>query len=393
MLLDAGGGLFRLRWLDYLTGDGRKRIKGIGDMLSSLARKVSLTLVASVWMSGCGGRSLEPDTAEWYGEGGSGDTGGSGGSEDVRGGATHKTTTSARGGSTTTVKGGSTATGGTQSKSSTVPRGGTGGYKSSNSKGGASGFSGSTPRGGSGGYKSSSSKGGASGYSSSIRGGSGGVGGYSSSMRGGASGAGGSVIVTGGTAASAGTSAVSCPIHTCAKECPFGRWQGLNGCYDCSCAPPSTSLSADIFSCPASSLSLATTASSAILDGLDWWTLTFQWTCTALTTGSGQPLTGTVVAYVRKAPSVLPLEAANRTLYPEDVSKQLWRIPVAQLSAAQEGAPVNLAAGNETFLSIRVENSRFVGGLYLQATVPNTTDVSTVTLSGPFSVEMPVILI
>lgn len=361
-------------------------------MLTSLARKVSLTLVASIWLSGCGGRSLEPDTDEWYGEGGNGyDTG--------LGGAAPGGTTSSGG---ATARSGSSA-GGAQPKT-TTPRtnggttntlGGAGGYYSTTSKGGSSGYSSSTSRGGVSGYSSSIPRGGVSGYSSSIP--KGGVSG--SSWRGGAGGVGGSTFISrggaGGTTSTAkgGTSAISCPISTCARECAFGRWQGVNGCYDCACAPPNLSFSADIFSCPSSSLSIVTEVSITYADGRNWWDLKFQWTCSALTTSSGEPLTGTVVAYVRDEPSTLPLEGINRTFYMQD-APMLWQIPTASLSAAQgSGATVLLTSTDETYLSIRREDDRLVGGLYLSATVPNAVDVSTVTLSAPFSVIVPILLI
>lgn len=269
----------------------------------------------------------------------------------IYGGTTSTSTTIARGG--VTSRGGATYTGGTRSSGGAATGGrGSGGYFPTGGLAGAvTAFAGYSATGG---Y----------GYAGFI-------------------GIAGADSVTGGSAGAPGVAgAAGCPPVSCARSCPAGLWVTA-GCIECVCAPPNQSMTYDTLSCPTTSLTLSTGVSS--VNGQ--WVFDFAWDCSASISGVIQSIAGSMQVAIAGD----SYEIGQSLFEPSPIMSYIpieFIAPKLVLSLTG-GSPgnVELTPTTDSFLSIRRQGNRFVGGVYFVGTPGASTVYST--LSGPFDVQVP----
>jgi hypothetical protein len=186
--------------------------------------------------------------------------------------------------------------------------------------------------------------------------------------------------------------ATNCEPLLCAAECPSTRWQGVDGCPTCACAPPPTQLSRDAFACPEASLTLKT-ETSWFIGGIDRWLLDFTWSCGA---GSiGEPGRATLRIGIIQPPQT-PIDEISRTVYfgmpqppaggdtREDYELRGATGFLRGSGVPEISEPLSVVSG---FISLRREGNELVGGvLYVGE---SATQSHTTTLSGPFRAPVP----
>lgn len=169
-----------------------------------------------------------------------------------------------------------------------------------------------------------------------------------------------------------------------------GTWPGLDGCPTCACAPPSPHFFDDEFNCSSASLSVTAT-SSYFIGGTDRWDITFNWNCSDTLTGIGVPLRATLQIGIRQTPPT-PIDGTNQTFVLPDPSSpgtNPYQVSSAIEYVAGSGRPeidlrITLIS---SFLSIRREGDRLVGGIEYVGKVDSTAKI--VTLAAPFDVPVP----
>jgi hypothetical protein len=173
---------------------------------------------------------------------------------------------------------------------------------------------------------------------------------------------------------------------TCELQCPAARWQGVDGCPTCACAPPALQLSRDVVVCPAASLTL-TTATSWFVGGIDRWLLDFTWTCSAGTIG--EPARGTLQVGIIQPPKE-PIDETSRTFYmqmPQTLDD--YEVRGGTIFLRGSGVPEisEPLTAISSFISIRREGDELVGGVIYVG--QSATGSHTATLAGPFRVPVP----
>lgn len=173
-----------------------------------------------------------------------------------------------------------------------------------------------------------------------------------------------------------------CDDLQCARECPFGYWDDLDGCPTCACAPPPT-----LFFTGRSEHDHVTldTTPSIYIGGIDRWVFDFRWLYDDPMIADEAEQVDMTVRWMQGV-GMDPTEQ-NATFWMDDPGPvEAWSALWTLFGFGLQTADLVVESG---YFSLRRVDGRFEGGLYMELRSDGQQFPGIVRVGGAFDVPVP----